>query len=1203
MGERLALAERSAGIAPSRALETRGQQGDREAHEVHAGLGNQARLRLLNGGAVQLRLIVNAPGDEYEQEAERMAAVVTADSPFERYRSPAEAAAPVALRAMGKGEPEEPKKKKEEDEKPPKPAAVQRKGSSAAEPGIVPPSVEAGIATMSTGGDPLSKESRTYFEPRFGYDLGNVRIHSGSDAAQAAKAIDAQAFTVGQHIFFGSGAFDPGSGQGRALLAHELTHTIQQQPEHARTMKRAPRRVQRDVLDSITSTAGAGIDWVLVKVKEKVQKIPGYELLTVALGRDPITNTVVERNARNLVHAVLIITPDGEAIFKDLEESKTIEKTAQWLDDQVAKLDLTWEKIKALFERAKDSFSLTDLVDWEGAFEKVIRIFGPTLTRVKDFAVAVGLKLFEALKAKVLQKLSDWAHKQKGFRLLTFVLGRDPFTDEVVERTAKNFVRAVLELVPNGEQIYQNLEKSGKIDETVAFLEVEIAKLDLTWDKIKALFRKVWDVLSAKDLLDPFGIIDKVQPILEAPAIRVINFAIAVGKKVLQFIFEGIMALAGPMGQQVAAIVMKASDTFHLIAEDPIRFLNNLIEAAKRGFEQFGKNIWEHLKQGIIAWLVGALEGAGIKLPEKWDLAGIVDLVLQILGITYAKMRAKLVKVIGEEKVALIEKVFDFVYTLVTKGLAAAWEKIVEAVGNLWDMVIGGIKDFAVTKIVTAAITKLATMFNPVGAVIQAIIGIYNTIAFFVERIKQIIALVEAIVDSISNIALGKLEQAANYVERTLARTIPVILGFLARLVGLGDVSGAIKKVITTIQEKVDNAIDKMIEWIVEKAKAIFGAVKKAVGKLKAWWEAKVHFKTEEGEEHDVLFEGKGADAELVVQTSPIKVTKYLSDWEEDIGEMSGDDKSTQETAHKSASDKRDEVKETQKELDKLGEDDDKEEERQKLFETLTTKLGGLADALSKRKVAPGGPLPPPVLPPFTDGVLATSFEAEFIDNSLVGTGTEPGSQVPHSWDVITSKGLSANADWVRMHLLTAQLGGKGMDSNLVPASRATNTIFRDAVELPARDALQGKNPKYKEKAIWYAVDVSFHANTDTHKDGFPSKVKMSWAGYEWDKKSKNWKAKKAESDQKAQDSPPLPDLKGGSKLDINHEGRYRVSDVLGVHESFARLIVDNGPYTSGTNLKDKLNALPQRETIPEFVSLRDQAVSVAKDPERVEFK
>ena len=180
-------------------------------------------------------------------------------------------------------------------------------------------------------------------------------------------------------------------------------------------------------------------------------------------------------------------------------------------------------------------------------------------------------------------------------------------------------------------------------------------------------------------------------------------------------------------------------------------------------------------------------------------------------------------KVLGEKTVGMLEKAFGFIKTLVTEGPAAAWKEIVAAIGSLWDMVIGGIKDWAVTKIVTAAITKLATMFNPAGAIIQAIIATYNTVAFFIERIKQILSFVEAVVDSIANVANGKIDAAANWIEKAMARSIPVLLGFLARLIGLGNVSDAVKKVITAIQQKVDKGIDFVIDWVVKQAKALFG--------------------------------------------------------------------------------------------------------------------------------------------------------------------------------------------------------------------------------------------------------------------------------------------------------------------------------------------------------------------------------------------
>jgi Domain of unknown function (DUF4157)/DNA/RNA non-specific endonuclease len=771
----------------------------------------------LAAGVLQTQLAVGAIDDPFEREAERAADAMTAPGweamPLGGGMPFAASVMRVVQRAIGKNEPPKTKSDDEERRK-----QVQKKAIGTG-PDTVPAGIESSIRTMAMGGDPIAPSLRSVFEARFGYDFGRVRTHSGADAAGAAVALSARAFTVGDHIYFGAGEYQPDTASGRRLIAHELTHTIQQQPSSARTARLLPAsaRVQRDWLPNPKAA-------LLEKVRQWADELPPYELLTVLLGRDPITDKPVERSARNWMHAALRLVPDGMAIFEDLEKNKTLETTAEWFGGEIAKLNLTWDTVKALFTRAWDALDAGDILSPRKAWDtKVKPIFEPTLARLKAFALAVGGKILGFIKKTVLAKLAAWAKEQRGYTLLTFVLGKDPVTDEAVARTPRNLVKAVLALVDGGDKIFENLEKTKTIENTVVWLEAEIAKLDLTWDGIKALFRKAWDAFTITDLLHPLTLAGKIVEIFGAPARRVLNFAIAVGKKVLEFIFEGAMLIAGPIGQRIAAIFKKIGATFQVIVADPIAFLGHLVDALKRGFEQFGRNIWEHLKTGLIEWLVGTLEGAGLKLPKVWDLKGIVDLVLQILGITYAKMRAKLVNVIGEERVAMIERVFDFVVALVTEGPVAAWNKIVEAVGSLWDMVIGGIKDWAITKIVTAAITKLATMLNPAGAIIQAIIAIYNTVAFFIERINQILALVEAIVDSIANIAAGKLEQAANFVERAMARTIPVILGFLSRLIGLGDVSGAIKNVITTIQTKVDNAIDKVIAWIVEKAKSLFG--------------------------------------------------------------------------------------------------------------------------------------------------------------------------------------------------------------------------------------------------------------------------------------------------------------------------------------------------------------------------------------------
>jgi hypothetical protein len=74
----------------------------------------------------------------------------------------------------------------------------------------------------------LPESARAFFEPRFGHDFGQVRIHTGAKAAESAHSLGAYAYTLGHDIVFDQGRFAPGTGEGRKLLAHELTHVVQQ---------------------------------------------------------------------------------------------------------------------------------------------------------------------------------------------------------------------------------------------------------------------------------------------------------------------------------------------------------------------------------------------------------------------------------------------------------------------------------------------------------------------------------------------------------------------------------------------------------------------------------------------------------------------------------------------------------------------------------------------------------------------------------------------------------------------------------------------------------------------------------------------------------------------------------------------------------------------------------------------------------------
>ncbi len=79
----------------------------------------------------------------------------------------------------------------------------------------------------------LSSQERSFFEPRFGHDFSQVRIHADTKSAQLADALNADAFTVGRDIYFGTGRYQPGSPTGQRLLAHELAHVVQQRASTA----------------------------------------------------------------------------------------------------------------------------------------------------------------------------------------------------------------------------------------------------------------------------------------------------------------------------------------------------------------------------------------------------------------------------------------------------------------------------------------------------------------------------------------------------------------------------------------------------------------------------------------------------------------------------------------------------------------------------------------------------------------------------------------------------------------------------------------------------------------------------------------------------------------------------------------------------------------------------------------------------------
>jgi hypothetical protein len=104
---------------------------------------------------------------------------------------------------------------------------LRRKPSGRADVAVAGPDVH---AALNEGGQPLASGVRGFFESRFGHDLSQVRVHADARAEASARTVEARAYTVGEHIVFGRSQYDPASRAGQLLLAHELTHVLQQRP-------------------------------------------------------------------------------------------------------------------------------------------------------------------------------------------------------------------------------------------------------------------------------------------------------------------------------------------------------------------------------------------------------------------------------------------------------------------------------------------------------------------------------------------------------------------------------------------------------------------------------------------------------------------------------------------------------------------------------------------------------------------------------------------------------------------------------------------------------------------------------------------------------------------------------------------------------------------------------------------------------------
>lgn len=580
------------------------------------------------------------------------------------------------------------------------------------------------------------------------------------------------------------------------------------------------------LLNDVTTFAGNLVTAIIQLIKEAAIGVAegllannaAWALIKKILKTDPLRGEPVEATTEDILADFLLLIGKEQELAQ-MRERGTLAETAVWLDTQFAVFMGLLSQFRTLMTAAWDAIQPANLPNLMTNLQTLAGQVVGLLQGVWDFATTVAAKVLELIKNALLGWLKTFATDIPGYHLLTVILGKDVFTQEEVPPTPTNLIRGFMSLMPGGERQFQQMQETGVIPQAAQRIEALLSQLGISWPFVQELFLGIWNALTIEDLIAPLAAFARITAQFGEPISRLFAFVVEVVKIVLELILQ-IMNFPLDIIQRIIANAMQA---FEDIQRDPVGFLKNMLAAVKLGFSNFFDNILQHLLSGVTEWLFGQLRDAGIEPPAEITLSSILDLVLQILGISIDRIWEKLGERIGPENVARIRGAIDrlvgiwnFVRDVQERGVAAIWEYIQGQISNLWDMVMEQARNWIVTRIIEQVTVKLLSMLDPTGimAVVNSFIAFFKAVQSAIEYFRAMLLIVDDYVSTIAAVARGELQPGAARLEQALANAIPVAIGFLANQVGLGRLADKIAEIIASIREVIDRALD----WLLDQA-------------------------------------------------------------------------------------------------------------------------------------------------------------------------------------------------------------------------------------------------------------------------------------------------------------------------------------------------------------------------------------------------
>ncbi|VVO69531.1 hypothetical protein PS862_01265 [Pseudomonas fluorescens] len=667
----------------------------------------------------------------------------------------------------------------------------------------------------------------------------------------------------------------------------------------------------------------------------------------------------------------------------------------------------------------------------------------------------------------------------------------------------------------------------------------------------------------------------------------------------LRAAIEGACEIAGVDSKPVFDFFDRAGKAIMSILKDPVGFIKKLFGAVGDGLGNFFKNIKKHLIDGVIGWLTGALSEVNLTGPFEFSPRGILSIVLQVLGLTYANIKARVIKKVpaAAPVFELVEKGYELLQKVIAEGPGALWEEIKGQLSSLKETVMGAIRNWLIVTAIKEGVVWLLSLTNPASAIVKAIKLVFDLVMFLVERYQQIKDFILSVYEAVAEVASGNFAKVTLAVENALARSVPVLISLFASVLGLGNIARQVKGVLTTISQPINKAIDWVVDKVVAFARKVVAKVKsgakqvkekarQAVEDLVSWWKERRKFRSKDGGNHSIYYRGEGKRADLMIASTPDTIENFLNAKLKDAN-ASAD----QKTLASEALAQYRQVLKSEEDLETLRAAREKVATADKAaYRAATQQINSQIRHFRNQ------------LDALKRILEKATFENE--DNALVRTvvahnaggdkstnalpltylsgntkGSSPSQNPPgwaHAVALDTRPDGSSYHQWVRGHLLNDNLHGPGTADNLVPITQGMNRKMEAEVESPAKVAI-----KTKGKLSFYRAVTTFWKKP-APLDAFPQRIVVIWGEAERDPADKTrFREKQAHPPVTIEmASPPpatasafVPNINGGSPSLLlqaiqKHDKAvtaYFVSELLLAESN------DHGHYTSKSNMKDRL--------------------------------